>query len=274
MSKMPQKFVDRFKAQYRRYQKILESARKRDVNESDTSVIVSDFLSDVLGYDKYAEVTTEFSVRSTFCDLAIKCDNRLCYLIEVKPINTDLKENHIRQAVDYGAKEGCDWVLLTNGATWQAYRIKYEQPIDYDLVFTVDLLDSEVKPVHIAQQLYLIAKETSGGKDIDRYYRQREVTSRFVVAQVLLHDNLLGALRRELRRLSPEARISTDELAQLLETEIMKRDVLEGDKVAGAVTLVKKLARRRQRRKAAEEEKDASPAAPASPSRASPPPAA
>jgi hypothetical protein len=50
--KMSKRFVDRAKAQLRRYQKIIESARARDVGESDTCVIVSDFLSDVLGYDK------------------------------------------------------------------------------------------------------------------------------------------------------------------------------------------------------------------------------
>lgn len=42
----------------------------RDVNESDTCVIISDFLADVLGYDKYGEVTTEFAIRSiTIADL-------------------------------------------------------------------------------------------------------------------------------------------------------------------------------------------------------------
>ena len=65
---------------------MLESARTRDVNESDTAVIVSDFLTDVLGYDKYEDVTTEFAVRSTFCDLAVKRGGHVQYLIEVKPL--------------------------------------------------------------------------------------------------------------------------------------------------------------------------------------------
>lgn len=53
------------KTNLRKYQRVLESARKRDVNESDTSVIVKDMLSDLLGYDKYEEVTTELAIRST-----------------------------------------------------------------------------------------------------------------------------------------------------------------------------------------------------------------
>ena len=251
MPRISKRFLERFKAQFRRYQKVLQSARTRDVNESDTVVIISDFLGDVLGYDKYQDLTTEFAVRSTFCDLAIKCDGRLCYLIEVKSIGTDLKDTHLRQAIDYGAKEGCEWVILTNGVEWQAHRIRFEQPVDSDLVFSLDLLNPDVKPAQLAAQLYLIAKETSPGKDIERYWRQRQATSRFVVAQVLLHDDLLSALRRQIRRLSPDVKVSRDELAALLCGEVLKRDVLEGDKADAAASLVKKLARRRARKQAA-----------------------
>jgi len=251
MARISKRFIDRFKASFRKYQKILEAARARDVNESDTVVIVSDFLNDVLGYDKYQDLTTEFAIRSTFCDLAVKVEGRLCFLIEVKSIGTDLKENHLRQAVDYGAKEGCEWVILTNGIEWQAHRIRFEQPIENDLVFSVNLLDPAMRPARVAQQLYLIAKEHAEGKDIERYWRQRQATSRFVIAQVLLHDNLLGSLRRELRRLSPDVKMSRDDLRALLEAEVLKRELLEGERALSAVGLVKKLARRRAARKAA-----------------------
>ena len=61
MIKVSKRFVDRARGNLRRYQRVLETARSRDVNESDTCVIVSDIVSDVLGYDKYTEVTTEFA---------------------------------------------------------------------------------------------------------------------------------------------------------------------------------------------------------------------
>lgn len=246
--KIPKRFLDRARPQLRRYQKVLADAQSRDVNESDTSVIVSDFLSDVLGYDKYREVTTEFAVRSTYCDLAVTCDGRLCYLIEVKPVGTDLRDNHIRQAVDYGAKEGCDWVLLTNGAEWHAFKIRYEQPIDYELAFSVCLTDPTKKPADLLSHLYLIAKESSNGKDIDRFWRQKEATSRYVLAQLILGDAVLGTLRRELRRLSPDVKVSCEGLATLLQTELLKRDALEGEKAEAAVTLVRRAQRRRARK--------------------------
>lgn len=245
--KVSKRFLTRARPALRRYQKVLAEAQHRDVNESDTSVIVSDFLSDVLGYDKYQEVTTEYAVRSTYCDLAITCDGRLCYLIEVKPIGADLRENHVRQAVDYGAKEGCEWVILTNGAVWHAYRIRFEKPVDYDLTFSVDLLAEGAAPADLLPYLSLIAKESSGGKEIDRFWRQKQATSRFVIAQILLQERPLRLLRRELRKLSPDVRISCDQLAALLRAELLKRDALEGEKAEAAAALLRRAARRRAR---------------------------
>lgn len=249
MIKVSKRFLDRAKANLRRYQKILADARTRDVNESDTVVIVSDFLSDVLGYDKYREITTEFAIRSTYCDLAIKTADKLAYLIEVKSIGTDLKDNHVRQAVDYGAKQGCEWVILTNGVAWQAYRIRFAQPLTYDLTFSLDLLASEAKPMEQLELLFLISKESGGGNEIERFREQREATSRFVVAQLLLQDASLQFIRRELRKLSAGVRVGCDEIAALLTNEVFKRDVFEGEKAEEAIAYVRKATRKRSRRK-------------------------
>ncbi|HYN82233.1 MAG TPA: hypothetical protein VES88_12075 [Gemmatimonadaceae bacterium] len=155
------------------------------MNESDTSVIVKDMLSDILGYDKYEDITTEVAIRSTFCDLAVKVRGRLQYLIEVKSVGTDLKDNHLRQAIEYGSREGVEWVILTNGAAWQAHRIRFEQPIDHDLVFHVDLLDPSFKSGEILKKLYLISKEAGNASQIDLYWKHKEATSRYVVESFL-----------------------------------------------------------------------------------------
>jgi hypothetical protein len=256
MIKPSKRFLARAKGQLRRYQKILKSAQSRDVGESDTVLIVTDFLADVLGYDKYSEITAEFVIRSTFCDLAIKTNGDLRFLIEVKAIGTSLKENHLRQAVDYGANQGAEWVILTNGADWRAYRIRFEQPIAHDLVFELDLLDSECKPSDLIQMLYLISREAVGGEEIDRYWRQKEATNRFVIAQLLLSPPLLTALRRELRRLAPGIRVTEETLAELLQVEVLKRDVLEGDKAGTAAKRVRRATRKRERERVSEEEAD------------------
>jgi hypothetical protein len=248
----PKRFLDRAKSNLRRYQKLLESAKARDIGESDTVLIVTDFLADVLGYNKYSEITAEFVIRSTFCDLAIKTNGQLRFLIEVKAIGTELRENHLRQAVDYGANQGAEWVLLTNGADWRAHRIRFEQPISHDLVFDIDLLDRACKTSDLLELLYLISREALSGSEIDRYWRQKEATNRFIVTQLLLSPPVLGTLRRELRRLAPGLRISEDDLATLLQLEVLKRDALEGDKADAAAKRVRRAVRKRERERTAD----------------------
>src|SRR3954452_11641999 len=115
MAKLPKRAAERITAGLKRFQPILASAKSRDVNESDTVVIVGDMLQEVFGYDKYTEITSEHSIRGTFCDLAVKVDSALAALIEIKAIGLDLKDGHVKQIVDYAANQGVDWVVLTNG---------------------------------------------------------------------------------------------------------------------------------------------------------------
>jgi predicted type IV restriction endonuclease len=125
MPTVPKKVSDRIAAGLKKFQPILASAKARDVGESDTVTIIKDMLSEVFGYDKYAEVTSEFAIRGTYCDLAIKLDGVLQTLIEVKAIGIDLKDAHVKQAVDYAANQGVDWVVLTNAEIWRVYRISF-----------------------------------------------------------------------------------------------------------------------------------------------------
>ena len=253
MIKVSKRFLDRAKKRLRRYQRLLDSARARDVNESDTVVIITDFLDEILGYDKYTEITTEFSVRSTFCDLALKVGGELAYLIEVKSAGTDLRDNHLRQAVDYAANQGIETVMLTNGIVWQIYRVRFEQPISHDLILTIDVLDPSQKTAKLVQDLYLISREATTASDLDRYCKQREATSRYVVGQLLLSDSVLRLLRREIRKVSSGISVTTEHLAALLRNEVIKRDALEGDKATAAGRLIRRAARRRLKAEQAEE---------------------
>ena len=121
MSNISKKVVDRLAAGLKRYQPVLEAAKNRDVNESDTSMIVSDMLAEIFGFDKYTEVTREHCIRGTYCDLAVVVDDKMRYLIEVKAIGTELKDQHVKQAVDYAANKGIEWVALTNAVRWNVF---------------------------------------------------------------------------------------------------------------------------------------------------------
>jgi hypothetical protein len=59
---------DRVRTAIRRYSKPLTDLVARDANEGDTRLLVTDFLCDGLGYDKYEELTTEYQVKGEFAD--------------------------------------------------------------------------------------------------------------------------------------------------------------------------------------------------------------
>ena len=86
MPPIPKKVQTRIHSSLKQFAPVLKSQRDRDVSEADTVTLVKDLLANMLGYDKYAEVTSEHAIRGTYCDLAIKLDGKLIMLLEVKAI--------------------------------------------------------------------------------------------------------------------------------------------------------------------------------------------
>ncbi len=254
MAAVPAKVVERIKLGLKKLRPVLASARERDVNESDTALIVASILAELMGYDRFLEITSEYAVRSTFCDLAIKIDGKLKLLVEVKAIGLDLKDNHVRQAVDYGANQGVDWVVLTNGIVWRAYRILFKKPIDHELVFEMKLLEPEPSKTAVTEKLFLLSKEGVQRQAISVYHEEKQATSRFMIAAILQSDPVLDAIRREIRRASHGVRIEQEELCEILKSEVLKRDVLEGDQATTAAERLKRCASKALRRSEKAEE--------------------
>jgi hypothetical protein len=60
---------------------------------------------------------------------------------------------------------------------------------------------------------------------------------------------VLGVIKRELRRLSPDVKINTDQIRCVLEQEVLKREVVEGDKADEARKRITRAANRELRSK-------------------------
>lgn len=255
MASVPKKVYERLVSGIKQFQPILESARSRDVNEADTVTIVKDMLADVFGYDKYSEVTSEFSIRGSYCDLATKLDGAIATLIEVKAIGLDLKDQHVKQAVDYAANQGVDWVLLTNGIIWRVYRIQFSKPIDQELVIDVDFQKLNHKTARDVELLYLWCKEGWIRSVIGDYHTHKQALSRYILGATILTDSVLDAIRRELRRLSSEVRIDNDQIKAALIGDVLKREILEGEKADEAKKRIAKAANAALKAKAAKESK-------------------
>ena len=258
MASIPSKVSDRLSAGIKKFQPVLASAQSRDVNESDTVIIVTDMLSDVFGFDKYAEVTSENSIRGTFCDLATKLDGKLQCLIEVKAVGQELKDSYVKQAIDYAANQGVDWVVLTNGLLWRIYKVMFAKPIDQELLCEINFLSLQPRDADSLDQLYLLTREACSKSVLGDYFDQKQALSRFSIAATILSDPILKVLRREIRKLSPDVRVDVEQIRNVLENEVLKRDVVEGEKADSAR---KKIARatNRMRAKSAREEESTEP---------------
>ena len=254
MATIPVKVQSRIKETLKRFQAIIELAKARDVGEADTSTLVKDILSELFGYDKYSEITAEYQIKSTYCDLAIKLEGKLVILVEVKAINVELKEIHIKQAVDYAANQGVEWVVLTNAQTWQIYKVSFGQPISNELLMTLNFPVFNAKDESDMNGLFLLTREAQGKSLLNEYLQLRQALNRYSIGAVVLSEPVLSAIRRELRRLSPDTKIDLEEIVHVLTDEVIKRDVLEGDRAIEAKRKVAKASTKMLRTKAEKEE--------------------
>ncbi len=252
MPSIPKRVQERLVDGIKKYQPIVEGRKAADVGEADTVILVTEILSEVFGYDKFTEITSEFAIKSTYCDVATKIDDKLQTLIEVKPIGQALKDSHVTQAVNYAANQGVEWVLLTNGQHWRAYSVECKGQIAQELVVNIDFLALDRKLDDDLELLFVLCKEGWAKSAIDEYQTQMEALNRYVIAATILSDKMLDKIKTELRRVAPEARIDVEAIKSVLENEVIKRELLEGDKAEAARRTVARAAKVMLREAAAE----------------------
>ena len=254
MASVPKKVAERLAAGIKRFQPVRSVSKSRDDGEADTVMIVTDMLADVFGYDKYSEITAEFSIRGTYCDLATKLDGVLQLLIEVKAIGLELKDQHVKQAVDYAANQGVDWVVLTNGVQWRVYHVTFTKPINQELLVDVDFCSLNPRSTADIESLYLLCKEGWLKSVLGDYQTQKQALSRFFLGALLLSDPVLEVVRRELRRVSPDVRIEIEQIQKVLSNEVIKREVIDGEQAEHAKKKVARSAKKPLRKSSKEDD--------------------
>jgi hypothetical protein len=82
--------------------------------------------------------------------------------------------------------------------------------------------------------LYLWCKEGWQRSVLGEYHTQKQALSRFFIGAMLQTNPVLEVVRRELRRISPDVRIDMEQIKNVLANEVIKREVMEGEKAAEA----------------------------------------
>lgn len=215
---------ERLRTTIRRYAKPLSELVARDANEGDTRLLVTDFLCDGLGFDKYNDLTTEYQVKGEFADYGIRVDKELVGFIEVKRATTRLGVKHLRQVEMYAVNEGVEWMILTNGQVWSVFHLEPGMPVQIDLALEVDLLGPE-PPAAKVNNLFYLTRESLKRHQIDELWKMRRATSPRSLASNLLTDTVLDALRRQLKKTTGHS-TSVTELRKLLTTGVVRAELL------------------------------------------------
>ncbi len=241
MANLPKKVIERYKNSMSKFQKVLKIAQDRDINEADTVSIIQDILAEVFGYQKYIEITSEYAIRNMFCDLAIKMNDKIQFLIEVKAVGLTLKEQHLRQVIEYGVNKGVQWVVLTNGINWELYKIRFERPVEHDLVTSFSFLDINYRKLEDQNKLYLLTKEGVGKSVREDFYERVQSVNRFVIGSLVVSEPVINIIKRDIRKLATGIKVESDEIEKILKNEVLKRDVIEGDEALKAKQKIVKI---------------------------------
>lgn len=246
MANVPAKWARRIAEQLKKYQPTIKRLKDQDANEADTVILVADLLADLFGYDKRENLTTEYAVRGRFVDIALVEERKPFAFLEVKAAGSELKDQHLRQVVDYAANHGVEWVILTNSNTWRVYKVIFGQPIDSELVEDIDLLTLNPRSKEDLARLYAL---TLGGFKrgvLKDQHKQRQFVNRFVIGNLLRTAPVLQLIRKELRRLDPTLKVSEQDILQVLDKEVLKRELLEDPQAKVAQKVLQRLQKKRR----------------------------
>lgn len=208
----------------KKYVPHLLKAAEDNLNEADTLQRLIKVFDDVLGYDPMSEISRESAIKDRFVDVALKVEDVVRILVEVKSASTTLRDRHIEQAQNYAANGNIRWVLLTNGVAWNLYHLTFEEGIESTLAFSVSLTpDLDDKAVEL---LSLLHRQCVKKGDLDEYWEHRVALSPASIGRALFTEEALKFIRREIRR-REGLLIDEEDLAQaiheMLSTEARER---------------------------------------------------
>jgi predicted type IV restriction endonuclease len=83
----------------------------------------------------------------------------------------------VKQAIDYAANQGVDWVLLTNGVCWRVYHLTFSKPINQELVVDIEFSALNPRAENDLELLYLWCKEGWQRSVLGEYHTQKQALS-------------------------------------------------------------------------------------------------
>jgi hypothetical protein len=183
----------------REYKKKYLKKEFTELDESGTRIMVNALLTEVLGYKELEDIKTEYSIRGGYADYVIQLKRKKHFIVEVKAIQLDILERHLRQSVNYAANEGIDWVLLTNGKQVELYRVIFSKPIREQRIFSYDLSDP-ADLNNAANFLVYLSKKSIIKNELEHFWLRFQALEPNNLCRNLFDSEVIRFLRRILKK--------------------------------------------------------------------------
>ena len=262
MAKIPHKIQERIKAALRRFKPLLKAARERDAGRADTATLALDLLSELFGYDRYSEITSELDNKESVFDFSIQTEGQPRMLVRVSPIGMAPDDRYLLATAQYAQMNGVDWIIMTNGIAWQVHHVEDvganapETPV----VLAFDLLQMQPgREAHLGT-IHLLTREGHEKAGLSHFNLRLEMTNRHYLGAMVLSDAVVASVRRELQKLNPDLRVTPAELRENLAKGVLRPDIVQSNETRSLMVHLQKVkeAELEERRKAADPNRFAS----------------
>jgi hypothetical protein len=262
MAKIPHKIQERIKAALRRFKPLLKAARERDAGRADTATLALDLLSELFGYDRYSEITSELDNKESVFDFSIQTEGQPRMLVRVSPIGMAPDDRYLLATAQYAQMNGVDWITMTNGIAWQVHHVEDvganapETPV----VLAFDLLQMQPgREAHLGT-IHLLTREGHEKAGLSHFKLRLEMTNRHYLGAMVLSDAVVASVRRELQKLNPDLRVTPAELRENLAKGVLRPDIVQSNETRSLMVHLQKVkeAELEERRKAADPNRFAS----------------
>lgn len=167
------------------------------LDESATRLMTNHFLTEILGYKELEEIKTEYRIRGEYADYVIQVKRKKHFIVEVKSVDIDLNDKHLRQSLSYAANEGVEWILLFNGHEMQLYRVNFGKPVT-TTIYKLDFLDKEDFKKCAGILWYLTKKAVERG-ELESFWKKTNALSPVNLAKLLYSEHIVKRLRNDLK---------------------------------------------------------------------------
>jgi len=197
--------------------KMIEGVAKADGNEAETRRRVERIFDSLMGYDVLKHISREYAIHgigdTEHCDFAIQLDcndgSNPDMLIELKRVNVNLTQKHLKQAASYAINIGCEWTLLTNGKDWKLYHVSFTQPPQTKLLEHWNLITDETAT--LASKFNLICYKNIKRGGLTHLWEKSNVLTAHNMLGTILSEDSIKLIRRNLKK-TTDVTVSPEEI--------------------------------------------------------------